>query len=315
MIIGGNVLLKKYIGEIGLISIAVIWGSGFVGTQLALDGGLTPLQLITLRFLIASLLLNVIFFKQIKENVNKEILKKGSVLGFFLFTAFVVQTIGILYTTPSKNAFITATNVVIVPFIGYFIYKRKLDKIGMISSIITLLGIGILSLQSDFSINIGDFLTLICAFGFAFHIFFTSEYASKFNPIVLTSIQFSVAFLLSLVAQLFMGEAKIDAATNGYLGALYLGIFSTTIAFLMQTICQRKVNGTKTAIILSTEAVFGTLFSIIILKEVVTLKMILGSVIIFISIIMAETKLSFLKKKNTYMEEVCGEVIQESENE
>jgi drug/metabolite transporter (DMT)-like permease len=308
-------LLKKYIGEIGLISVAIIWGSGFVGTQLALDGGLTPLQLITLRFFIASVLINIIFFKQIKGNINKEVVKKGILLGFFLFIAFVVQTIGILYTTPSKNAFITATNVVIVPFIGYFIYKRKLDKIGMISSIITLLGIGILSLESDFSINIGDFLTLICAFGFAFHIFFTSEYASKVNPIVLTSIQFSVAFLLSLVAQMFMGEAKIDAGTSGYLGALYLGIFSTTIAFLLQTICQRKVDGTKTAIILSTEAVFGTLFSIIILKEVVTLRMILGSAIIFISIIMAETKLSFLKKKNIYMEEVCGEVIQENENE
>lgn len=308
-------MLKGHIAEFGLILIAMIWGSGFVGTQLALDGGLTPLQLLTIRFFIGAVLINLIFFKQIKENINKEILKSGVILGFFLFIAFAVQTIGILYTTPTKNAFITAANVVIVPFIGFFVYKRKLDKIGIISSIMTLIGIGILSLEVDLSINIGDFLTLICAFGFAFHIFFTSEFASKYNPIILTGIQFTVAFILSLVCQIFMGEMKIEAQVNGYLGALYLGIFSTTIAFLLQTICQKMVDGTKTAIILSTEAVFGTIFSVLILKEIVTIKMLIGIAIIFTSIIMAETKLSFIKKKDVYVEDMCSAVVKESENE
>lgn len=308
-------MLKGHIAEFGLILIAMIWGSGFVGTQLALDGGLTPLQLLTIRFFIGAVLINLIFFKQIKENINKEILKSGVILGFFLFIAFAVQTIGILYTTPTKNAFITAANVVIVPFIGFFVYKRKLDKIGIISSIMTLIGIGILSLEVDLSINIGDFLTLICAFGFAFHIFFTSEFASKYNPIILTGIQFTVAFILSLVCQIFMGEMKIEAQVNGYLGALYLGIFSTTIAFLLQTICQKMVDGTKTAIILSTEAVFGTIFSVLILKEIVTIKMLIGIAIIFTSIIMAETKLSFIKKKDVYVEDMCSAIVKESENE
>lgn len=308
-----KLLVKKHIGEIGLILVSIIWGSGFVGTQLALHGGLTPLQLITLRFLIASILINVIFFKEIKANINKAVIKRGIVLGVFLFLAFAVQTIGLLYTTPSKNAFITAANVVIVPFIGYFVYKRKLDKIGIISSLMTLIGIAILSLEADFSINVGDFLTLICAFAFAFHIFFTSEFASKYSPIVLTSVQFGVAFLLSLVAQIFIGEGKIDAGMSGYLGALYLGVFSTTIAFLVQTICQRKVEGAKTAIILSTEAVFGTLFSIVLLNEPVTIKLVLGSAIIFISIIMSQTKLSFLKQKSTYIQEVCSGIEQENE--
>lgn len=308
-------MFKGHIAEFGLILIAMIWGSGFVGTQLALDGGLTPLQLLTIRFFIGAVLINLMFFKQIKENINKEILKSGVILGFFLFIAFAVQTIGILYTTPTKNAFITAANVVIVPFIGFFIYKRKLDKIGIISSIMTLIGIGILSLEADFSINIGDFLTLICAFGFAFHIFFTSEFASKYNPIILTGIQFTVAFILSLVCQIFMGEMKIEAQINGYLGALYLGVFSTTIAFLLQTICQKMVDGTKTAIILSTEAVFGTIFSVLILKEIVTLKMLIGIAIIFTSIIMAETKLSFIKKKDVYVEDMCSAIVKESENE
>ncbi|MGL5345827.1 MAG: DMT family transporter [Peptostreptococcaceae bacterium] len=294
--------MKRYIGEMGLLFVAIIWGSGFVAMSSALEQGFEPLQIITLRFFISALLINIIFFKQIKENINKESLKAGCILGVFLFIAFVVQTIGLVYTTPSKNAFITAANVVIVPFIGYFIYKRKLDKIGIICSITTIIGIGILSLNDQFSINIGDVLTLVCAFGFAFHIFFTSEFASKYNPIVLTGIQFTVTFILSFIAQMLMGQGSLSGNTSGYFGILYSAVFCTTIAFLTQTICQKVVEGTKTAIILSTESVFGALFSVIILHEVITFRMIIGCAIIFISIIVAETKLSFLKKKDRTLE-------------
>ena len=301
--------MKKYIGEIGLFFTTIIWGTGFVGTKLSLEGGLTPLQLITIRFFIATILINTIFYKQIKSNINKDAIKSGAIMGLFLFIAFVVQTMGLLYTTPSKNAFLTSVNVVIVPFIGFFVYRQKLDKIGVISSLITLVGIGVLSLEADLSINIGDFLTIICAFGYAMHIFFTSEFTKKHNPIVLTAVQFTVTFILSLIAQVLLGEGNLNTNITGYVGALYLGVFSTTLAFLLQTVCQKKVDGTKTAIILSTEAVFGTLFSIIILHEVITARMIIGSIIIFASIIMAETKLSFLKRNKIILEPVNIEAI------
>lgn len=303
--------MKKHVGEIGLLVVAIIWGSGFVAMSFTLDQGFTPLQIITLRFFLAALLINVIFFKQIKENISKEAIKAGCILGVFLFIAFVVQTKGLVYTTVSKNAFITAVNVVIVPFIGFFIYRRKLDKIGVICSISTLLGIGILSLHSDLSVNIGDVLTLICAFGFAFHIFFTSEFAVKYNPIVLTGVQFTVTFILSFITQIFMGEGTITGNVMGYYGILYSAIFTTTIAFLAQTICQKKVEGTKTAIILSTESVCGAIFSVIILDEIMTFRMIIGCIIIFISIIVSETKLSFLKKNKM----VLGPVNIESTTE
>lgn len=296
--------MKKHIGEIGLLLVAIIWGSGFVAMSFTLDQHFTPLQIITLRFFIAAVLINVIFFKKIKENISKEAIKAGCILGVFLFIAFVVQTIGLVYTSASKNAFITAANVVIVPFIGFFIYKRKLDKIGIICSITTLLGIGILSLQSDLSVNIGDVLTLICAFGFAFHIFFTSEFAVKYDPIVLTGVQFTVTFILSFITQILMGEGTIIGNPIGYIGILYSAIFTTTIAFLTQTICQKRVEGTKTAIILSTESVFGAIFSVIILNEIMSFRMVIGCIIIFISIIVAETKLSFLKKNKMVLEPV-----------
>lgn len=290
--------MKKYLGEIGLFGIAIIWGSGFIGTKLALDGGLSTVQTLTLRFFIASLMLGIIFYKKIKENISKESIIAGALLGLFSFVGFTTQTLGLVYTTVSKNAFITAVNVVIVPFIGFILYKRKLDKIGVISSFMALVGIAVLSLEADLSINFGDFLTFICAIGFAFHIFFTGEFSKKYNSYVLTVTQFVVAFLLSLILQTATGETNFNATPVGLMGALYLGIFSTAIGFLLQTMCQSKVDQTRTAIILSTEAVFGTIMSVLIFHEVLTSRMVVGCIIIFVSIIVAETKLSFIKKKS-----------------
>lgn len=287
--------MKKYMGEIGLLSIAIIWGSGFIGTKLALDGGMSALQTMALRFFIASLILGVIFYKNIKENISKESLKAGALLGIFSFIGFSTQTLALLYTTVSKNAFITTTNVVIVPFIGFILYKRKLDKIGILSSFIALIGIGVLSLDADLSVNFGDFLTFLCAIGFAFHIYFTGEFTKKYNSYVLTVIQFVVAFLLSAFVLIVTKQTDFKVNPLGYMGALYLGIFSTAIAFLLQTICQSMVDQTRSAIILSTESVFGTILSIIIFHEVLTPRIIIGCIIIFASVIIAETGLSFLK--------------------
>lgn len=286
--------MKKYIGEIGLFIVAIIWGGGFVATQAALDGGLTTSQIMTLRFFISAVLMTVIFFKQIKNNLSMGTLKVGVILGICLFLGFFLQTLGLNYTTPSKNAFITSVNVVIVPFIGLLLYRRKIDKFGMASSFMAIIGIAVLSLSADFTVNLGDVLTLLCAFGFAFQIFFTSEFVKNHNPVALTAIQFFTAFVLSFIAQIFMGELKMHSTASGYMGILYLAVFSTTICFLLQTICSKMVDGTRVAIILSTEAVFGTILSIIILGEPVTVRMIIGSLIIFTSVITAETKLSFL---------------------
>lgn len=297
----GVIIIKKYSGEIGLIFVSLIWGSGFVATQMGLENGLTPFQLMTGRFFIGAFLISTIFFNKIK-NINKKDVIAGVMLGVFLFVAFSFQTFGLKYTTSSKSAFLTAANVVMVPFVGYFLYKRKLDKIGIISSLVALIGIGIISLDSNFNISFGDSLTLICAIGFAMHIFFTSELTKKHDPVVLTCVQMITAFVLSLVLQILVGEVNTPINSSIISSVLFLGVFNTTLCFLGQTICQTKVDGTKTALLLSTEAIFGMLFAVIIAKEVITLKMIIGSILIFIAIICAETKLSFLFKKEENFE-------------
>lgn len=285
----------KYIGEIGLTITAIIWGSGFVMSALALEY-YSPYQILVIRFLIGALLLVLVFAKRLKK-INKSALVKGAVLGVILYGAFALQTIGLQFTTPSKNAFLTAVNVVIVPFIGLLLYKRKLDWYELLGAMIALVGVAILSLTLTMEVNMGDVLTLCCAVGFAFHIFFTAKFVQEEDPVLLTVIQMAVAALIGLITVVGIGDTKFSVETEGMLAVLYLAVFSTTIAFLLQTVAQKYVSETKAAILLSTESFWGMVFSVMLAYEVLTGRMLVGAIVIFIAILLSETKLKFLQKR------------------
>lgn len=287
--------MRKYIGEIGLVITAIIWGSGFVASAMSLEY-YTPYQTLAGRFLIGVIILCVLFYKRLKD-IKKSTLIKGTILGLFLYIAFVLQTVGLQYTTPSKNAFLTAVNVVIVPFIGFLLYKRKIDMFELVGAVIALVGVAVLSLKLSSEINIGDLLTLCCAVGFAFHIFYTAKFVKDEDAVLLTIVQMVVAAVIGWMVVLFKGETSFSLESEGLLPLLYLGIFSTTIAYLLQTVAQKYITETKAAIILSTEAFWGMAFSVAILSEVMTSKMIIGAVLILVAIVISETKFSFLKRK------------------
>lgn len=289
--------MRKYIGELGLAVVAIIWGSGFVASAVSLEH-FTPYQILAIRFLIGVILLSLVFFKKLK-NIKKSTIIKGSIIGVFLYLAFALQTVGLVYTTPSKNAFLTAVNVVIVPFIAFFIFKRKMDKFELFGALLAIIGIGVLSLKFSGGVNFGDFLTLLCAVAFAFHIFCTAQFVKDEDPVLLTVIQMAAATVLGFIVVFFKGETNFVANFEGVSAVLYLGVFSTTIAFLLQTVAQKYTTETKAAIILSTEAFWGMIFSIIILSEVLTAKMAIGATLILAAIIISETKLKFLNKRQS----------------
>lgn len=287
--------MRKYIGELMLCITAIIWGSGFVVSAISLDH-YTPYQVLAGRFLVGFVILSIIFYKKLK-GIDMGVIKKGFILGFFLYVAFALQTVGLQFTTPSKNAFLTAVNVVIVPFIAFLSYKRKIDKFELTGAILAIIGIGFLSLQLSADLNIGDLLTLGCAVAFAYQIFYTSKYVKDEDPITLTIIQMFVASLLAWIVVLFKGEVHFSMEVEAVSSIVYLAVFSTTIAYLFQTIAQKFTNETKTAIILSTESFWGMVFSVLLLNEVLTMRMMIGAILILCAIIISETKLSFLKRK------------------
>src|SRR5690625_4897459 len=280
--------MRKYIGEFGLIFVAIIWGSGFVATAMTLKA-YTPYQSMAGRFLVGAIFLAIIFHKQLK-NIERSTIVKGTILGAILYIAFALQTVGLSFTTPSKNAFLTAVNVIAVPIICYVLFKKRLDRFEVFGAFLTIIGIGLLSVDFSGAINIGDVLSLLCAFAFAFHITFTVKFVETEKPVSLTIIQFSSAALIGFIVIFICSEMHFSAVLTPFFSLIYLGIFSTGIAFFLQTYAQQFVSETKSAIILSTEAVWGMFFSIIIIQEIVTLKMAIGAAIIIVAILITELK-------------------------
>ena len=282
--------MKKWLAIGGLILVTVIWGGGFVASDMALES-MKPFQIMMVRFLLASVLMGVISRGQRKSEEKLKdragAIKAGVLMGVTLFMGFAFQIIGLQYTTPSKNAFLTALNVVIVPFIAFVILKKKIGAKGIIGAVMSVLGVALLSLNGDFTVSLGDGLTLFCAVGFAFQIFFTSEFVKKYPASVLNTVQMFTAFVLSAISLMIFGENDFQVTTQGWLSALYLGVVSTTICYLLQTACQKYIDETKAAIILSMESVFGTIFSIMILHEVVTVRMIIGCAVILAAVIIS----------------------------
>lgn len=284
---------KKYLGVLGLLTVTIIWGGGFVASDLALET-LTPFQIMFIRFMIAAVIMTVLGRDSIRTLTREEI-KCGIMLGAALFGGFALQIIGLQYTTPSKNAFLTATNVVIVPFIALVIYRKKIPVKCLIGAGMAIVGAAVLSLQSDFSIGAGDILTLACAVCFALQIFLTGEFVGKIRPTVLNFLQMTTAFVLSGIGLIVTGSFHFAPSTGSLLAVLYLGVVSTTITYLLQTVSQKYVDETKSAIILSMEAVFGTVFSVILLHEDVTVRMVIGSMLILAAVLVSEV--SFSAKK------------------
>lgn len=281
---------KKIAASMGLLFAAFVWGFAFVVVKTSLDI-VPPIYMLAFRFTIASVALCIIFHKKLKH-ITRQTIFMGFVLGFFLFTGYVVQTIGCKYTTAGKNAFLTTIYVILVPFLHWLISRKKLNKYNLLAAILALVGIGLLSLQGDLSINIGDGLTLLCGLLFSFQIIYIDKYTETEDPILLTVLQIIVAAVFSwILAPIMDGSiTNIPFNSQAVVSMLYLGIFSTMIAFLIQNVCQKFTHPATASILLSMESVFGVLCSVIFLGEVLTIKMMFGCMIMFGAIILSQTK-------------------------
>lgn len=286
---------KMIAADFALLIVAVIWGTGFIVTKNILSG-VTPLYMVAFRFAVATLIMLVISFNKIKS-IQIQDLKAGLIVGFMLFMGFATQTIGIQYTTAGKSAFLTGTNVVMVPFIVWFIHKKRPDIYAITAAVLCFIGVSLLTTGEQFgALKAGDLWALSCALFFALHIISTSIYVKKTSPALLTFLQFAFVTIFAFITAFAVEGPIYTPNSSAMLGVLYLGIFSTCAAFLIQTTAQKYTTATHAAIILSMESMFGTVLGIVLLNEPFTLLMGLGCGVILIAIITAETGWSFLRK-------------------
>lgn len=280
---------KETLGTAGLILVTVFWGGGFIATELALDA-FSTFQVMAMRFVFASAVFFPISFKQLKKLPGKGVWS-GIVMGLFLFSAFLLQTLGLKHSTPSKNAFLTATNVVFVPLIVFAFQKKKPSVQEMIAVVLAMAGAGTMSFKKGIVLGIGDSLSLLCAVCFAFHIYFTSLFVQDWNPVALNFVQMCTAALLSLLSVVFSGDWAFHFSSGSGLWSIaYLCLISTALNYFLQTMSQKYVSPMKSSLILSLEGVFATIFSVVLLHEQLSVKGIAGSVLILSAVLVSEIR-------------------------
>lgn len=282
---------KSALGKIGLFIVAIIWGSGFSMTALALNNYST-FQVMALRFTIAFVVLLVLNSHKLKT-INKEEVKRGIVIGVILFLAYFFQTYGLAFTTTSKNSFLTAVNVVIVPFIAWAVTKKGLSLNACAGAMVSLIGIGFTSFAGgvgELTFNFGDILSLICAFFFGAHIFYTDYFGKNIDTWKVMVLQMGASSLLSWLSVIFTGDTDLILTTSAFIPILYIGLVTTLVSYGLQTASQKHTTSGESAVILSTEGFFGMFFAVLLLREPVLPAMIIGGLLIFAGILIVELK-------------------------
>lgn len=286
--------------SIALLLAAAIWGFGFVVVKDSLDY-IGAVWMMAFRFTIAAAALAILYGRKLK-NITRKTCFHGSILGLYLFIAYLVQTIGCNYTTAGKNAFLTTIYVFFIPVFLWIIDRRRPAWYVFLCAIMSVTGIGMLALGTGDTgaVNIGDILTLICGIFYAIHIIFTSKYDKYHDPILLTLLQFFAVTIFSWIfAPFYDGDFPIEQIQNSrvILSMVYLGFFATMMCFIFQNVGLKYLPSTWASLLLSFESVFGVIFSVILLGEKLTLRMGFGCALIFTAVVLAQILPEIIEKR------------------
>ncbi len=284
--------LVKLRAELLLILTAMIWGSTFVVQKTAMSN-ISPFMFNTLRSLIgagALFVINLFFHserdKKLKRK-NKDLYKAGIVAGFLLYFGMAFQQWGLTTSSAGHAGFISSLYILLVPLIALLFGKRVRKEIWF-CIFVALIGLYLLCVNSGNYVSKGDILVFFSTFFFAFHIIWISKYAGKVNAIKLSCIQFLTAGIFSFFTSVNLEVTTKSGIIKSIPELLVAGVLSSAVAYTLQIIAQKHIKPYIASLILSLESVFSVIAGYIFLHEILSLKEIIGCILVFISIFMTE---------------------------
>ena len=289
--------IREYGADFLLFMVALAWGSTFFIVQEAVDK--TPVYIFLFyRFLFAFFLMTLISYKKLKQ-INLETIKAGCVLGIFMFLGFAFQTFGLALTLSSTVAFLTGLNVIIVPFLLYFIFKIKASIYSLFGALIAAAGLYFLTYGGALGFGAGEIYAFVCAIMFAFHIVFTDRYSKRYDVLLLVCVElFVVAFFSYFASIIFDGGVMLKSVDAAFVQAIVITvIFATVFAFGVQTAMQRYTTPAKTAIIFTMEPVSAGVFGYFFANEILSTSQLFGAFLILFGMISAELGTYFRDKR------------------
>ena len=278
--------------DLVLLLLNVLWGYCFILIkQLLVE--ISPFYLLSFRFLIAAFILLPFQIGSLKHISPRELLYFSS-CGLALGLGFILQTKGMTTTDPGKSGVITGTLVVFVPFIHYFWTGTRLGWQTIFGTILTFVGLYFISLDGldDLTeVNTGDLFLLAGAMVYAFHVVIvdrTLVSIEKPNPILLAQIQLFIVGLMSLIPAIWQDRVPNSFSNFAIYGVLFLAIFGSLVAYIVQMWAQKFSPAPHVGVILSTEAVFACIFSYFIFGEKFTLFMWIGAILVLAGILITQ---------------------------
>lgn len=278
---------------------ALIWGTAFVAQSVGADY-VEPYTFNTARSGVAFIFLLIlcVVLRQVRRRdfdaaaqprsgSRRDLILGGICCGVALTVATNLQQKGLETTTSGKAGFITALYIVIVPIAGIFL-KKKAPRIIWLSVALAVAGLYCLCITEDLTISTGDFYVLLCAFCFSAHILVIDYFTQKVDGVELSCIQFLVTTVLSGIGMLATEHPSLEALSMCLWPILYVGIFSSGVAYTLQILAQKDSNPTVVSLLLSLESVFATLAGALILHDQMSGKEYFGCVLMLAAVVLAQ---------------------------
>lgn len=301
---------KSISSSLLLLLAALIWGSAFIAQSLGMEH-IGPLSFVSIRSFIGFIALipvllviqkiqkkkllsepSAVSEKSPKASKFPKAIKGGIVCGIFLTVGMVCQQYGILYLTETggnigKAGFITTMYILIVPILGLF-FRQKVSPRLWISVALAIVALYLLSVTDSFTISVGDSLLILCAFGFAAQILAADHFVKETNGVLLSCLQFLFCGLITVIPAILIENPSPEMILPAWKSLIYTGAFSSGIAFTLQIVAQKNLHPTVASLLMSCESVFAVLSGFVILGQVPSTRELIGSIIMFAAVILAQ---------------------------
>jgi drug/metabolite transporter (DMT)-like permease len=297
---------KQLISSFLLLLAAIIWGFAFVAQRMGMEH-IGPFLFNGIRFLMGSLmLLPVLFVLKPKENIqipvfSKKGLMTGTLLGVILFLAASAQQIGMVSTTAGNAGFITGLYVIFVPIFGV-ILGQVVPKIIWPAAVMAIIGLYLLSVKEGFIISKGDLWVSVSAVLWAIHVLLIGRFSRQSNPIFLAFQQFAICGILSIITAFSVEIINMDKIMLTWGPLLYGGILSVGVAFTLQVVGQKNAHPASASLLLSSESLFAAIGGWLILNEKMSVRAIIGCILILSGIILVQVFQNYKKKQMSLKE-------------
>lgn len=292
---------KQLQADLMLLGVTLCWGSSYYFTSLSLSD-MGPFTLNANRFLIAFFVAVLLAFPKLK-NVSKATIKYSILLGLVLVVVYAGATFGVKYTTLSNNGFLCGLTVIITPILSSLIYKKLPGRKQVLVFTLSFIGIALLTLKDDFSINynnfLGDFLSIMCAFAYATDLLLAERAVSHedVNPFQIGVFQLGVTGVCNLILSFIFETPHFPTTPKIWAVVLFLSILCTGVAFIVQVVAQQYTSASHVGVIFSLETVFAGIVAFALAGEVLTAKSYFGAVLMIASIFIMEINFKELFNK------------------